>query len=312
MAKEYLVGSTGFVGSNIALKHDFSGLFNSKNIADAYGGKPDLLVYAGIPAEMYRAAQNPEEDMAIIRQAIKNIEQIEPRRIILISTVAVYSSTKNVDEDTEIDATKLSAYGANRFALEKWVGKSFLNYSVIRLPALFGKNIKKNFLYDYIHFIPKLLTKDLYDNMVQKEKILGDFYKEDEAGFYRCQDISSQDESLLKKSFQKLNFSALNFTDSRSKYQFFNLKYLWDCIGIAIKENIRTLNLVTAPISISELYTSLTGEKFVNFSAKSPYDYDIKSKYSELFGGGNGYIQTKESVIADIKIFLRSQGAMVQ
>ena len=44
---EYIVGYTGFVGSNIVLAHEFEGKFNSKNIKEAYGGNPDLLVYAG-------------------------------------------------------------------------------------------------------------------------------------------------------------------------------------------------------------------------------------------------------------------------
>ena len=43
---EYIVGYTGFVGSNIVLAHEFEGKFNSKNIKEAYGGNPDLLVYA--------------------------------------------------------------------------------------------------------------------------------------------------------------------------------------------------------------------------------------------------------------------------
>lgn len=312
MTNEYLVGYTGFVGSNIASEHSFSGLFNSVNIREAYGGKPEILVYAGVPAEMYSAVQNPEKDMDAIKQAMNNIEQINPKHILLISTVAVYSETKGVDEDTQISPEVLTPYGANRFILEQWVSESFLNHTIIRLPALFGKNIKKNFLYDYIHPVPKIIRSELYEKMVKRENVLSSFYQQDGSGFYRCRDVSLQEEISLKESFQKLNFSALNFTDSRSRYQFFNLKHLWNYIDMALNTDIQLLNIATVPIGISELYNILTGKEFVNFSAKHPYDYDIKSKYAELFGGANGYMQSKESVVSEIKAFLRDQGATVR
>ena len=42
-----LVGYTGFVGSNIYTSGEFDAVYNSKNIEEAFGTKPDLLVYAG-------------------------------------------------------------------------------------------------------------------------------------------------------------------------------------------------------------------------------------------------------------------------
>ena len=50
-----LVGYTGFVGSNIYAKGQFDAVFNSKNITQAFGLQPDLLVYAGLRAEKYLA-----------------------------------------------------------------------------------------------------------------------------------------------------------------------------------------------------------------------------------------------------------------
>ena len=73
---EFIVGYTGFVGSNIVANHQFDGLYNSKNITEAYGKNPDLLVYSGVPAEMFLANQNPEADKALMDQAIENIKQI--------------------------------------------------------------------------------------------------------------------------------------------------------------------------------------------------------------------------------------------
>ena len=101
--KTALVGYTGVVGSNLAASYDFTNLYNSKNIRDAYGTEPELLVYSGLPATMFKANVAPEADFADILQAIENINAIRPERIVLISSVAVYDRTFDVDERHHIE-----------------------------------------------------------------------------------------------------------------------------------------------------------------------------------------------------------------
>ena len=50
-----IVGYTGFVGSNLTASGDFDAKYNSGNIREAFGTKPDLLVYSGLRAEKYLA-----------------------------------------------------------------------------------------------------------------------------------------------------------------------------------------------------------------------------------------------------------------
>lgn len=73
-----LVGYTGFVGSNIYDKGKavIDKVYNSKNIEEAYGTEPDLLVYAGVRAEKYLANTNPDADLSLIHGAEKNIAKI--------------------------------------------------------------------------------------------------------------------------------------------------------------------------------------------------------------------------------------------
>ena len=138
-----LVGYTGFVGSNILKKENFDYLFNSKNIKDSFGLNPDLLVYAGVGSEMFLANNHPEKDLEQINDAINNIKQINPKKVVLISTIAVYDNYNNHDEDSLI-ISKL-AYGSHRHILERFIMENYTDYLIIRLPALFGTNIKKNF-----------------------------------------------------------------------------------------------------------------------------------------------------------------------
>lgn len=297
-----IVGYTGFVGSNLCLSHRFEYLINSKNIESAFGKAPDTLIYSGVPAEMFIANNFPEKDKEIIENAKSNIKKINPRRVVLISTVAVYDCTKGVDEDHEPDLSKLTPYGRNRLELEKWVEENYEEHLIVRLPAIYGENLKKNFIYDYINVIPAMLNEQKYMEFSAKDSLVESSYYKLDNGFYKCKDLDDDTKEALKKSFKTIGFSALNFTDSRSVYQFLWLKNLYSYICECLEKGIKKINLVTPPVSVGELYSYLTGESFENITNKPPFDYDLKTKYFE-----NGYIMTKEEEMLQIKQFIESK-----
>lgn len=302
-----LVGYTGFVGSNLNCKFKFDGIYNSKNIEEAYGKNPKLLVYSGVPAQKFLANNDPKSDFKIIEGAIENIKKINTKKIILISTIDVYKENDNVNEETKIISEDLQAYGKNRFYLEEWVRHNFNNYLIVRLPGLYGKNIKKNFIYDYINIIPSMLKREKYEELEKIDNNIDGYYKNENNGFYKIKILNSYERTFLKKYFRKVGFSALNFTDSRGYYQFYNLEYLWKHIQIALQNNIKILNLATEPVSISDLYYFLENKEFKNEISSNIPKYNFKTKYSEIFGGKNGYIYDKNFVLNDIKKFVESE-----
>ena len=93
-------------------------------------------------AEKYLANNNPEKDMKLIYEAQKNITQINPKKLVLISTIDVFKKAIDVYENSEINKENLHPYGLNRYKLECWVRENYKDALIIRLPALFGKNIK--------------------------------------------------------------------------------------------------------------------------------------------------------------------------
>ncbi|MBR5913687.1 MAG: NAD(P)-dependent oxidoreductase [Selenomonadaceae bacterium] len=300
-----LVGYTGFVGSNLDAEEKFEGRYNSKNISEAFGTSPDLLIYAGVPAAKYLANSAPEKDFEIILQAQENIKKISPKKLVLISTIDVFKNPIEVDEDADIDTENLQAYGKNRRHLEVWVQKNFSDALIVRLPGLFGKNIKKNFIYDFIHKIPFRLTEKLFSQLCEKESELKNFYSLQDNGFYQCKNLIDDEEKVLKKIFEKLDFSALNFTDSRSVYQFYPLSRLWNDIEIALKNDLKILHLATEPVQVGELYSYLTGKNFVNELANSPANYDFRTKFAKSFGGQSNYLMDKNSVMKSIAEFIK-------
>ena len=298
-----LVGYTGFVGSNIYDAGEFDAVYNSKNIEEAFGTNPDLLIYAGLRAEKYLANNAPEKDMELIVQAEENITKIKPKKLVLISTIDVFKVPKDVDEKSVIDTENLHAYGYNRYQLELWVREQYPDALIIRLPGLFGKNIKKNFIYDFVNVVPFMLKEAKFKELAAKDSELKKYYYLQDNGFYKV-DVRDNEREKLKDKFRTLGFSALNFTDSRSVYQFYNLGRLWNDIQEALDAGLTMWHPATEPVSVGELYKYLTGEEFVNELGGTPADYDYKTIYAGLFGGENGYISSKKRILKEIKNFL--------
>lgn len=303
-----LVGYTGFVGSNLYEKGQFDAVFNSQNIEEAYGTNPGLLIYAGLRAEKYLANQAPEKDMELILQAEENIRRIAPEKLVLISTIDVFENPQDVDETTRIKTENLHPYGYNRYQLECWVREHFPEALIVRLPGLFGKNIKKNFIYDFINRIPYMLKAEKMEELSKTEPVLCNYYELQDNGFYKVRTLNTQQSVFLKEKFEMLGFSALNFTDSRSVYQFYLLGRLWDDIQTALKNEIRLWHPATEPISAAQLYQYLTGNVFMNELSGIPADYNYKTVYDKLYGGTGGYICDKETIMSEIRKFVEGYG----
>ncbi len=308
--EDCLVGSTGFVGSNLMSSHTFSQAVHSTDVEEAYGSAPKLLVYAGMRAEKYLANRFPKEDKRLAEEALENMKKIQPQKLVLISTIDVYQDSKEKDEDSVMEKDASFAYGYHRQLLEEWVREEFDDVLILRLPALFGKNLKKNFLYDYCHVIPSMLTEDKFLELSEQEPVLRSYYEKQENGFYRCCPLSLKEKEEAKQAFLRIGFTAMNFTDSRAEYQFFPLADLWEWIVKLKDQDIPVFNLTSEPVSAAKIYEFLTGGKtFVNEISKEPVQYDLRTKYAGRFGGANGYLYEKMDILKRIKDFAEQEMA---
>ncbi len=301
-----LVGYSGFVGSNLTEQVDFKHKYNSKNIEEAFGVLHDVVVYSGVRAEKYIANTNPEEDLLHIELAIENIKKMKLKKLVLISTVDVYANPVNVNESTPIDVNGLQAYGKNRYLLEEWVKENIDDYHIIRLPGLYGKNLKKNYIYDIIKIIPSMLKEEKIQELAKKTPFdIFKYYNRQKSGFYKLSEAASLNSiHELKEFFSCCGFNALSFTDSRSIFQFYNLKKLWEHILMAIDSEIRLLCLVTEPVSAGELHHRIFGREFINEFMEKPPCYDVKTIYGDLFGEKRGYLAEKDEVLKTISEFV--------
>lgn len=304
MYRDLLVGSTGFVGGNLRAKHTFAAVCHSSDIAAQYGTQPDLCVYAGVPAAMFLANADPEADMEVMRTARENLRKIAPKSLVLISSIAVFADSRGRCEDDAPDTDGLPAYGRNRLQLEQWVREDFNDALIVRLPALYGAGLKKNFLFDLHTITPAMLKPEKYNELAEKLPLVKTGYTLADNGFYKLN--GTADKTALKEFFAGNDFNALAFTDSRSRYQFYDLGRLWSDIGRARAAGIKMLHLCTPPVSAAEVYTAVTGQTdWHNELAKPPFDYDLRSRYAQLLGGSGAYLCTKQEELDDITRFLR-------
>lgn len=299
-----LVGDTGFVGSNLCESHAFASAVHSVNVNEMYGLHPEILVYAGVTGTKWYANRHPKEDRKIMLAACGNIKRISPKKLVLISTVDVYDAIRNVDEHFGTDKEKLHVYGRHRAELEDWVRENTADFHIVRLPAIYGKNLKKNFLYDLIHLVPKVLPSGLMREVQKSMPDVGAFYETDRNMDYVRKELNKEQYAALRRVFEKSSVNALDFTNCESEFQFYNLKYLWGHLEKIIEYGIEEINLVTEPVSAGEIYRNVYGGAYGKKSAPS-IRYDIRTLYAGMLEGRKDYLFDREFVINDVTEFVR-------
>lgn len=304
MSKDLLVGSTGFVGGNLMAAHSFAAVCHSTDIAARFGTAPDLCVYAGVPAAMFLANADPEADLAVMAAARENLRKIAPQKLVLISSIAVYADSRGKDESDAPAPADLPAYGRNRLQLEHWVREDFPDALIVRLPALYGLGLRKNFLFDLHTITPAMLRPEKYQELAAASELVKASYALADNGFYKL--VPGADAAALREFFAANDFNALAFTDSRSRYQFYNLGRLWQDIEKALDAGLTLLNLTTPPVTAAAVYTAVTGGSWHNELNKPPFDYDLRSRHAQLLGGKDGYLCTEAEELADICTFMKN------
>lgn len=105
--------------------------------------------------------------------------------------------------------------------------------------------------------------------------------------------------------FDFINDNQIDKIDSRNEFQFYALSKLYLDILTAKKLKLKLLNITPAPTPISDIYLGYFGSEFHNIMNTVPKIYNIRSLYSEKFGGTkDGYFNTKEESLSEIIEFM--------
>ncbi|MCI5043263.1 MAG: sugar nucleotide-binding protein [Aquisalinus sp.] len=310
-----LVGHTGFVGSSLKRQYKgFESTYNSANISDISGKEYDLLVCAAAPATMWLANNDPAQDRQNLLNLVTCLERVKCDRIVLISTIAVLDdfAGQYSEENARFEPTK--AYGKHRRELEEKVQSAFAGVHILRLPALFGFGLKKNFIFDLLNPAPAFLKDDkaeeLRAQMSQADlELFKKAYGYDDAIAMLKLDRSVYCESdfkeLLDGIFQRAGFTAKMFTNSESTFQYYNMNNLWFDISRAVTENLDVVHICSEPLKAGDIHERLMGQSFYN-TAPAKHQEDMRSIHVKLWGGEGQYLYSADSIMADIETFYYS------
>jgi nucleoside-diphosphate-sugar epimerase len=244
-----LIGYTGFVGRNLLNQKSYDYLYNSKNIEKIIDKKFDLIVCAGISSLKWKANIEPKRDFDSIKILMNNLENVRTKKFVLISTIDVYSNPNKVNEDTPIHKSKLSPYGRHRRIFEEFVEDHF-NSTIIRLPGLFGKGLKKNVICDLIN-----------ENRVEM------IHPDSIYQFYNLENLWADIHKALHNNIRILNIATEPLPINEISKEFF---------GIILTKNSNTIGPAPS-YNMNTKYGELWGQNIQYLYSKSVILQDLKS-----------------------------------
>ena len=149
MSINAIIGWSGLIGQELLLHMKESvEIFNSSTIGNIVGKSFDRIYFCGLPAEKWLINKNPEADLKNLEKVQEFLKEVSCKHFILISTIDVLDTSYSQDENG--CAYSQQPYGKHRKMMEDWVKNTQINWTIIRLPGLFGKGLKKNIIYDLI------------------------------------------------------------------------------------------------------------------------------------------------------------------
>ena len=303
------------MGGALARQCRFDRVYNSQSIEEIAGEHFDLVVCAGAPATMWAANARPAVDAANLCRLFKALCSAKIGRVILISTIAVFDDSSAGYTETCAKFEVDKAYGRNRRELELRAMEAF-DCHVVRLPALFGPGLKKNFIFDLMNPIPSFVVpaklselqrafppsaRKLLDRAFAFDGSLG-MWRFDRGSFPK----GSPEGEELEAAFRRTGFLSTTFTNSRSLYQFYCLERLVGDIDRCVESGIRTLNICSMPLSAAEIHREMFGEPFENDEAPCVAQ-DVRTQFASLLGGRGPYLYTRDQVLADLSAFVSRQ-----
>ncbi len=292
-----LIGHTGFVGGALLSQTRFDACYNSANIAAIEGQAFGTLVCAAAPGSMLEANRAPERDAAQIDGLIAWLATIRAERFVLVSSIAVLADFAGGEDEGTLAFQRGLAYGRHRRTLESFVENRFAGSLIVRLPALFGHGLRKNFLFDLMNPVPTLLTEAKRDALLddldpQLAAWAGSLYTPDRATGLLRLDRTALDADRRRASLEDavtaLGASAMQFHHRDTTYQYYPVERLWQDIGIALNAGLSHLHLVAEPLTAAAIHSALIGRPMPDTPARLHRE-DMRTRHADLWGAEGPY-----------------------
>lgn len=310
-----LIGHTGFVGGALLRQTQFAQCYNSANIAAIAGEAFGTLVCAAAPGSMLEANRAPERDAAQIEALIAHLSTVEAERFVLISSIAVLADFAGGDDEGTSAFQQTLAYGRHRRMLEAFIEERFPRSLIIRLPALFGHGLRKNFLFDLLNPVPSLLPEARHADLVAALPgnlagwAKGLYAPDAVTGMLKLDRTTLNADGRragLEDAVTALGFSAMQFHHPETTYQYYDTSRLWQDIGIALAAGLTHLHLVAEPLSAAAMHARLTGRPMPETPARLHRE-DMRTRHADLWGASGPYQFSAADTLARLAAFFASE-----
>ena len=314
MSIDGLIGHSGFVGGTLSLQHAFAARFNTSNIDAIVDQQFDTVVCAAAPGSMFTANRDPERDRAQIDALIERLDKVRTRRFVLISSIAVLADfAAGNDESTQAFQEELP-YGRNRRALEAYCETRFSDCLIVRLPALFGPGLRKNFIFDLMNPLPSMLAPARLESLTgllpaSLRDAMARLYAPDPNGMCSIdRDALNKDSCRrdLEEAVRAVKMSATQFHNPDTTYQYYDLANLWRDMEIAAKFELRHVHLATEPLRAGDIHARLLGSDMPSSDARLHRE-DMHTRHASLWGREGPYLEDAATVLDRLNSFFISQ-----
>lgn len=315
MFRDAIIGHSGFVGGTLAQQHHFSAHFNTSNISDIGGGEFDTLVCAAAPGSMFAANREPQRDREQINTLLESLKNVRARRFVLISSIAVLADFAGKDDEGSTAFQEVLAYGRHRRELEAFVEDNFEDSMIVRLPALFGHGLRKNFIFDLLNPIPTMLSEPKVEGLSSIldpslfVQLRGLYAPDPSTGMMKL-DRAALDGDPIRADLEQAaithGFSATQFHCPETTYQYYNMNRLWSDIDIALRAKLRHVHLVSEPLAAARIHRRLTGRDMPESGARLHHE-DMRTRHAAIWGKQGPYLEDANTVLDQLAAFYASE-----
>ncbi len=253
---------------------------------------------------MFMANRDPDADRRQIDALISRLGDVSARRFVLISSIAVLAGLAAGNDETTTAFEDRLAYGKHRRLLESFCESHFETCLVVRLPALFGPGLRKNFVFDLMNPVPTLIPQGRLDDLLGqlplslREGLIG-LYGPDPSGMLRLdRDALNSNPSrpALDQAIRAAGFSATQFHSRDTTYQYYDMSRLWNDIAIAAEAQVSHIHLATEPLRAADIHARLMGFDMPHTSARV-HTEDMHTRHAALWGRSGSYIEDAGTVM---------------
>jgi nucleoside-diphosphate-sugar epimerase len=164
-----IIGANGFIGSAFArLLKNQPGVKLTEVTRETYvelrGQESDVLIEAAGNSKKFLADQNPAAEFeASVTHRLRTLLDFPARFHLHISSVDIYNdltSPATTREDSPVDISRSSRYGAHKFLAEQLVRHHASRWLIVRFAGMVGPGLRKNPVYDILHGEPLRIHPD--------------------------------------------------------------------------------------------------------------------------------------------------------